>query len=405
MTVLRVLLAAAPVADRADAWALFDAAGTCVRAGLDRPVSWPKADNVEIVLAASLVRITSVALPPMPASRVAGAAGFALEDQLAGPGDAHRIAVSTQARDGRVRIAIVARSLLTGIASSYANVSRIVAESDLALPTMAWTWCARDSDAAGFVRRHDGSVFPVDAPSSDGALPTDLVLALAQARRGGAAPPHVRVDAPFADTWLARWQREAGVDFRPGTAWRWEATPAAAFAGAIDLLPPPEDAAPAGSRARPGRTFAPALLLAGGALALHVAATVGEWTLLRFDAWREASEWAAIASAVGVAPDAAMSPPAARAALARRYAELRHAHGLPAPDDALPLLARAAPALGALPKGSVKSASYADGHWTLDLAPTDAATIGELDNRMRGAGVPALVATSATGTRVRIGGP
>ena len=405
MTVLRVRLAAAPAADRADAWALFDAAGTCVRTGLDRPGAWPKADKVEVVLAASQLRIASVALPPMPASRVAGAAGFAVEDQLAGPSDAHHIAVSTQARDGRVRVAIVARTLLAGIAGRDAGVARIVAESDLAVPTAGWNWCARDADAAGFVRRQDGSAFPVDAPSSDGVLPAELVLALAQARRSGAPLPQVRVDAPFADTAFARWQRETGVDFVRGTPWRWEAAPVLAFAGAIDLLPRPGDATASAARADPGRIFAPAFFLAGAALALHVVATAGEWASLRFDAWREAREWTAIASTAGVAPDAATTPAAARTALARRYAELRHAHGLPAPDDALPLLARATPVLAPLPAGSVKSAAYADGHWTLDLARADAAMIGDLDARMRGAGVPALVATSAAGTRVRFGGP
>jgi hypothetical protein len=85
--------------------------------------------------------------------------------------------------------------------------------------------------------------------------------------------------------------------------------------------------------------------------------------------------------------------------------ELRHAHGLPAPDDALPLLARAAPALRALRAGAVKSATYADGRWTLDLPSADAAAIGDLGVRMRTAGVPAVVATAAGGARVRLGGP
>jgi hypothetical protein len=84
---------------------------------------------------------------------------------------------------------------------------------------------------------------------------------------------------------------------------------------------------------------------------------------------------------------------------------LRHAQGLPAPDDALPLLARATSALAALPAGTVKSATYADGHWTLDLLRPDAATIADLDARLRAGGVPALVASSASGTRVRFGGP
>jgi hypothetical protein len=84
---------------------------------------------------------------------------------------------------------------------------------------------------------------------------------------------------------------------------------------------------------------------------------------------------------------------------------VRHAQGLPTPDDAMPLLARATPALAGLPAGAVKSATYADGHWTLDLLRPDAAIIADLDARLRAAGVPALMATSATGTRVRFGRP
>ncbi len=404
MTVLRVRLAAPPAAARADAWALFDGAGTCVRTGQDVPAAWPNADRVEIVLAASQLRIASVALPPMPASRVAGAARFALDDQLAGPNDAHHVAVSTQARDGRVRTIIVARSLLAAIAAGSAKVTRIVAESDLALPTAGWTWCASVKDTAGFVRRPDGSAFPVDAPGTDGVLPIELNLALAQAQRDGNTPAHVRVDAPFPDAAFARWQHETGVVFLRGTPWRWEAAPAAAYSGAIDLMPRTADADATTPRIRPGRLFAPALVLAGAALALQLAAAVGEWASLRYDAWRAAREWTAVALAAGVGSEDAASPPAARAALARRYADVRHAHGLSAPGDALSLLARAAPALSILPADAVKSATYADGHWTLELALAHAATIGDLDARMRGAGVPALMATSAAGTRVRIGG-
>ena len=404
MTVLRVLLTAAPAADRAEAWALFDAAGRCVRTGHDLPAARPKADSVEVVLAAAQVRVGRITLPPLPSSRIADATRFALEDQLAGPDGTHHIAVSSQARDGGIRVAVASRSLLASIAGSNHGVTRILAEPELALPAANWTWCTRDSDAAGFVCRPDGSAFPVEAPPPDGGLPSELTLALAQARRGGSAPSSIRVDAPVAASSLARWQRETGVDFQPGNPWRWEAAPPAAFADAIDLLPA-SPRAPAASRTGPARLFAPALALAAAALVIHVVATVGEWASLRYEAWRTEREWIAIAAEAGVPPDAAASPGMARAALARRYAALRHAQGLPAPDDALPLLARATPALAALTTGAVKSATYADGHWTLDLLRPDAATIADLDARLRAAGVPALVASSATGTRVRFGAP
>ena len=166
--------------------------------GPDRPGARPKADRVEFVLAAAQVRVARVTLPPLPSSRVADAARFALEDQLAGPDGTHHIAASAQARDGGIRVAVAARSLLASIAGSNRGVARILAEPELALPAARWTWCARDSDAAGFVRRPDGSAFPVDAPPPDGGLPSELTLALAQARRGGSAPSCIRVDAPFA---------------------------------------------------------------------------------------------------------------------------------------------------------------------------------------------------------------
>ena len=404
MTVLRVLLTAAPAADRAEAWALFDATGKCVRMGHDLPAARPKAERVEIVLASAQVRVARITLPPLPSARVADAARFALEDQLAGPDGTHHIAVSTQARDGGIRVAVASRSLLASIGGSNHGVARILAEPELALPVANWTWCAREPDAAGFACRPDGSAFPVDAPPPDGGLPAELTLALAQARRGGTTPSCIRVDAPIAASSLSRWQRETGVDFQPGSPWRWEAAPPVAFADAIDLLPA-SPRTPAASRTGLARLFAPALALAAAALFIHVVATVGEWASLRYDAWRAEREWIALAAEAGVTPDAAASPAAARAALARRYAAVRHAQGLPAPDDALPLLARATPALAALPAGAVKSAAYADGHWTLDLIRPDAATIADLDARLRAAGVPALVASSATGTRVRFGGP
>jgi general secretion pathway protein L len=404
MTVLRVLSAAVPAEDHAESWALFDAAGACVGSGRHPPAAWPRADRIEVVLAAALSRIAVVALPPMPASRVASAARFALEDQLAGPADAHHMAASAQSPDGRVRIAIASRPLLSSIAEDVPRVARIVAESDLAAPSADWRWCAREAGTAGFVRRPDGSTFPVDAPSPTGALPTELQLALAQSRRGGTTVPRVRVDAPVAEPALARWSRENSVEFVRGTPWRWESASPAAFAGAIDLLPASSHASVPAPAARAGRLFAPALAIAGIALALHVLASAAEWASLRWDALRAANAWTSLATTAGIAPEAAASPVAARQALARRYAEFRHDRGMLAPDDALPLLARAAPALATLPAGAVKSATYADGHWTLDLALADASVVANIDARMRAAGVPVLTAPSPSGTRMRFGG-
>jgi hypothetical protein len=407
MTTLRVRLAAPPSLERTDSWGLFDSAGACARSGNDGPDRWPDADRIEALIAASQVRIAVVKLPPMPASRVAGAAGFAVEDQLAGAAADQLLGVSAQAPDGRVRVVIVARSLVSAIAASERPIARIVAEPELAAPVpAAWRWCAGD-DGAAFIRCSDGSAFPVDAPRDDGALPAELALALTRAKSDGVAPTELRVDATIADAALARLQHDAGlsgVSVVRGNPWRWSAASPALFGAALDLRPSAPPTASDHPQRRLGRVFATALILGGAALAIHMVAGVAEWAALRVDAWRAAREWSELAAAAGVSPDAASTPESARAALARRYAELRHAQGLPAPDDALPLLARAAPALAALPPGIVKSAVYSDGHWTLELVRADPAVIRDLDARMRAARVPMLVAASAAGVRIRVGG-
>jgi type II secretion system protein L len=408
MTTLRVLIDGAPARGRAQAWALFDDAGACVRTGRDPPDAWPPADRVEAVLAASLVRIASVALPPLAPARVAAAAAFAVDDQLAGPQEAQHLAVSTQQPGGRVRVVIASRALIATLrerhanAGAHARVTRIIAEPDLAIPDNGWRWCGAGR-GDGFVRRTDGSAFPVSPTVQDDGLPPELSLALAHARRDSKAPAEVRVERDATDAELSRWQRESGVSFVRGGAWRWFDAPAAAFAGAIDLLQ--GDFAltsPPAAGARP-RLFVPALTIAAVALTLHVVLSVVEWGTLKLDTWRQSREWATLATSAGVAAEAAPTPSAAQAAIAKRYAELRHSQGMLGPDDALPLLARAAQALRTLPAGSVKGAAYAGGHWTIDLSRADPAAIAEIDARLKEARVPALIATSAAGARIRLG--
>ncbi len=413
MTTLRILLAGADALDAPAPWALYDAAGARVDVGQGPPESWPRADTLEVVLAASQVRLASVQLPPLPPARVAAAAAFALEDQLAGPADEQWLAAAAQQPGGRVVVVVAARLLIAALRSRAADtrlparLTRVLAEPELAPAGAAACWCVPADRAAGtgFVRLPDGSAFPVDGAPPDGALPPELTLALAGAARAGTAPDALRVAAAASDAALARWGTEVGLPCVRDPPWEWHAASPAAFAGATNLLqgemaptPPPQP----GARAR---AFAPALWLAAAALALHVAATLGDWAWWRVDAWRTARAWTALATAAGVPAAAAATPALARAQLARRYAEARHAQGLPAPNDALPLLARAAPALAGLPAGTLKSASYADGHWTLDLQRAEPALVRDLDARLRRAGTPAIIAATPAGARLRIGTP
>src|SRR5437762_13020934 len=103
MSTLRVLLAASPSRSSPASWALFDAAGRCVQRGSDASGVWPRSERREAVLTADLVRIIALKVPPMPPTRLAAAAGFALEDQLATTGEAPTTAVASPPSDGTVQ--------------------------------------------------------------------------------------------------------------------------------------------------------------------------------------------------------------------------------------------------------------------------------------------------------------
>jgi hypothetical protein len=230
------------------------------------------------------------------------------------------------------------------------------------------------------------------------------MLTLQPAQRNGQTDASISVDAPVTDASLARWTRETGVTFVRGKPWRWQDAGPDAFTAALELREAGVSR-PAARGRELRRLFVPALAITTIAVALHVALTLGEWAVQKYSAWQRGRDWAAVAAAAGVAPSQAATPASAAAAIARRYAAEKHAHGQPAPDDALPLLARSAAALAALPPGAVKSAVYADGHWTFDLGRIDADAARRLDAGMRASGLPALVATSAAGTRMRVGAP
>jgi len=106
----------------------------------------------------------------------------------------------------------------------------------------------------------------------------------------------------------------------------------------------------------------------------------------------------------GGLPDA-VTPEAATRALVRRNVEQKRRAGLAAPSDAVPLLARAASALSALPRGALKSATYTDGAWTLELGPIEQPRLAALDGALHTAGIDALQAKTAAGYRMRLTAP
>ena len=305
-------------------------------------------------------------------------------------------------RTARRRIAQRAHGTVEAIVASRSLVADLVPQFDriLAEPALAprpsprhWRWYASGT-VGRFVRRPDGSTFATG--EHDGVSP-ELMLALDHVASHEGAP--LCVEAAFVpdERTQADFGRRAGTSLVPVAAWRWDRSERAAYAQATDLRQ--GEFAPSVSTTANGaaRLFRWTAALAAVAIVVHVLATIGEWTTLRLEGWRVRSALATLANDLGVS---GADDPAG--AIARRHADARHRAGLAAPADALPLLARAAPALAALPNGALKSATYGEGHWTFEFAKMDADAAGRLELQLAGAGLATVQAANAAGARMRV---
>jgi hypothetical protein len=390
MKTLRDRLDAPPDPARADPWVRVDQHGNELARGVDPPQRWPVAERRVAVLAAEAVRVVSVPLPPLPAARLAAAAAYALEDRLATSLDDAIVAVG-QRRGSEPVIAVVAgRALAGALAVAEPRFDRAIAEPQLAPPAPGWGWF--DSTAGSFVRDGDGGAFAVSA-AIDPALPPELAAALRQAARAGTAPERVIAHRPADAGLLAAWTRESGVAFVEGATWQWSSASPAAVAAAVDLLAPAR-VAHAAPRTRAASLLPVAVALLALAGGLHLAATAGTWAWRKVELAQQERALATIARELGGAVPSDV---------ARIHAEARHRAGRAAPADAMPLLARAAPALAGLPAGALRTATYAQGAWTLDLAKVDDAALAGLRERAGNAGLVVVHAPTASGARARIG--
>ena len=395
---LRVFLPAAPRADRADRWIRMNADGCVVDRGQDVPSRWPADAAVDAVLAADRVRLISLALPPMPRERLRGAVRYALEDRIATPLDEAAIATG-ESRNGACVVAVAAAALIREITAHERRFRRIVPESALVAPSDGWTWCASGAGDA-FVRRHDGSAFAVQRIDDAGSLPDELAAALAQAKRTNEAPASIHVAFAVAPSRLGQWTQAYGVPFASAPAWQWDEAGETAFASAPDFQRDASQSAERATAVSAWRPFRAALVLGALALTIHLGGLLVQWSWLGVERWRLEAALVDTAKAAQL-PDV-RSAYAAAQAIAHQYAAARHQASQAAPSDALPLLARAAPALASLPAGAVRSARYAGDAWTVDIAKIDAMTLSRLERRLGDAGLDALAAPASGGTRIRL---
>jgi general secretion pathway protein L len=353
-------------------FAVLGAQRRVVREGKAPLAECPKADRVELVLAAQDVLLTLVKLPRLSGARLRSALPNLLEEKLLTEVDDVFVALGPAEGAGERKVAVVQKEPLQRLLAACRKAGLAVTAAypvSLTNPIAPRQWgCVLTPDAA-WVRGDATSALLLSPPSSPGEVPVELVLALG---RVAEQPERLVVDGP-AD--LAVWGQVLGL-------------PVAA--GSYDRL----------------GFETPSLNL----LQFELAPDVLDWK-----AWRWAAVFAAAAAVVAIlglnlqwwqlgaekkALQARMEKtyrtafPEATAVvnpllqMRRQIADLRVAGGSANPDDFLPL----ANALGNLLQETpnpVRSLEYRDGQLRLRFAPAlvdNAAKREALATRLRGGG-------------------
>lgn len=364
-------------------WALCDETGAVLQSGNDPLAAMPKGKECIAIAAPDRVLSVGAKLPPGPRRRWQAALPFVAEEYtLPDPEDNHVVPGQALA-DGRMMLAIVDKPWLRRIveACRTANLPlrRMIPETFLpALALGAWTlvW----DGSSGFVRT--GSTNGMALDNSD-AVTAPLALRLSLNSAQAATPEKIEVrfpqHVPEAQRILPQWDGLPGaISAGPAWDWRRESIPA----GALNLLW--GDFAP---RTRIGEWWPksrPAALILLAALGVEAIGANIEWAMLAHEKKTLTQDMErSFRAAFGEAGTLVNAP----LQMQRNLAELRHRAGLPDDGDFLPLLDAAAPALAALPAGSMRGLHYESGRLDVDLKLGRGSDFQDLRQRLQHKGL------------------
>lgn len=358
-------------------WVVFDR-GKPVAAGAADDVMPRGVRRVELVVAAADVLLARTHLPQSARARTPAALAYAAEEQTVADAESQRV-TWLGTHDGVDVLAIVDRGLLDRAMATLRACG--IAQCDaycetLLVPRAEGEWSVAWDGSEGFVRSGDIEGCAMD--EGDASMPPlSLRLAVDEARDGGSVPQCIAVYGTDDDVApdAHAWSRELGVPVRLAGLWDWRDAPLARVARFAS-----ESRALALSFTR----FKTAAAIAAAALGLHAAAATIDWArLAREESALERSMEARFRAAF---PEAvAVVDPALQ--MRRKVADARHAAGRSDAADFLPVAARVAEAMKALPGGTLREAAYEGGRLRLRLAPMPDAALQSLLARLREAGL------------------
>ena len=340
-------------------------AGDRMEAGASAVRELPSVDDTTVVVPAARVAFARATLPRGPAAKLARLAPFAIEDAIAPSPESVRTALVRHLGEDEWLVAVVDRVWLeraiAELAAEGIAPDRVIFESAL-VTCEPGTWSVVWHGSGGFAVLDGGESIALDA-SVDGRPPLVLQLAADERRGRPDAPRALRVllagAAELPD--LAKWSESLHAPAAAAGSWQPELIDARRVTTA-DLLA--DTGGPAWRDSGWLARLRPAALIAGIVLGVHGLLTLGDWVRLRYEA--SGLRTAAEAQFRRAFPDArTVVDPALQ--MARGVAGLRRAAGEPDATDAIPLLARLAPALRAA-NVRTQALKYERGQMELELA-------------------------------------
>jgi general secretion pathway protein L len=366
-------------------WCRLGARGEWLASGSAPPANLPHAESCELVIPAEAVLLTRATLPRGSKQKLQQLLAYAIEDRLVAEPDAVHVAAGPMLADGQTALAVIDKAWLARVLARL-NEAGLLPRSawpeTLLPPLPADGWVMVWDGHGGFLRSGAQAGMSLDGGSFM-QPPAALMLSVAEARAAATLPHHLllrlREGTPAPD--VDAWSHALGVTVDVGVGWTPLQHPDAA-AGAIDLL---QGAfAPAG----PAHDWWPKLrlpsVLLGLIALLQVGATAAEW-------WQLSREKQQLLAAMEkhfreAFPDA-RAVVDAPLQMQRNLADLRGAAGQLSPSDFLPLLSRAASALDADSRGSLRAIRYEAGQLSLDVPVADQAAADRLVKRLTDAGL------------------
>lgn len=366
-------------------WALFDERGAPRQSGNSELAMPAPARRCEAVLAAELVLLDRVSVPPAQQRRLQGALRFLAEDSLLpDPSRVHVVAHPARQKDV-LCVGIVDREWL---AQALNRLGRVGLAPDSAVPESLLpelepgAWVVVCNGTGSFVRTGELEGFALDG-DVDPEPPVGLQLALDAAQAADRVPERIVLrGAPGAALPVAeRWSAALGLPVEAGPSWAWHQVAASA---PLELLQ--GEFAPRGSRGAWRERLRRPAILAAATLALASFGVAADWALKSVERNRLQAEMRAIYRETFGETAVIVDPPLQ---MSRALAEWRLRAGQGGAGQFAVLLDAVAARIDPAAQ-RVESIRYEDGRLSLSLRARDAGQAAAAAAQLRTGNPPGM---------------